>query len=128
VCLLAVLLLWAPYAAAALQAKDMACCGGGMCAAHRHVKPEPASRPADGRMDCDHSGGQTHDGMTNCSLSCCKESNPVMAAAAIFVLPEPAALSQPGASLNTRASSRDTEFAQSFEPPSPPPRISSLAD
>jgi len=132
VCLLAVLLLWVPMWAAAWQAGGMACCNGGMCPAHRaaktnHAGPRQASAP-EAPMDCEHHSrsGKGHHGMMSCSMSCCHESSHVLAAAVIFVLPEPAALSLP---METMAAPREfapTEFVRAFEPPFPPPRTSLL--
>jgi len=132
VCLAAVLLLWSPLWAAAWQANGMDCCSSGMCAAHDQAKPRStnknATTPAASPMDCGHeSDGQTHAGMTKCSLACCHDSNPAFAAAVVFVLPEPATLSQPAPSLSPVTKSSTMESVKSCEPPTPPPRISPLA-
>jgi len=111
--------------AAAWQADGMACCDGGMCAAHGHSKPNH-SRPQqathqDSPMDCEHHGGS---GTATCSLSCCRESSPSLTSAMIFVLPAPTTVSQPAQAMAAPANFVPAEFVQSFEPLSPPPRLS----
>src|SRR5271169_3363204 len=75
VCLVALVLLWAPMWAAAWQANSMACCDGGLCAAHGHSKPTPSrpqkSSPAEAPMDCDHHAGSE---LTACAMTCSHES------------------------------------------------------
>ncbi len=71
-------------------------------------------------MHCEHHGGT---GMTNCAMACCHESNPSLTTAVIFVLPDPASISQPARAMAAPANFAPTEFLQSFEPLSPPPRI-----
>jgi hypothetical protein len=74
-------------------------------------------------MECEHpSGSPKHGGMMNCSLSCCHENNVSVTNAIIFVLPEPAILSQPAQSMAAPHVLAPVEFAQSLEPLSPPPR------
>jgi len=123
VCLLAVALLWAPMWAAAWQTDVMACCKGGMCMAHGHVKAEAAQPRQSGAretpMSCEHHGGS---GMSNCSLTCCQEGSHVLAATAVFVMPEPTSIEQPGEATTVPGSFAATEFVQSFAPLSPPPR------
>lgn len=129
VCLLAVILLWAPLGAAALQANGMGCCVAGFCAhgPHGHQRGEQPVQPASAEtsMGCEHHGGVTQnkpDAM-KCSMSCCHETSAAMAAAIVFVLPATTSLSAP---LGARSASPEltaTEFMQSIQPLSPPPRI-----
>ncbi len=123
VCLAAVALLWAPVWAAAWQADGMACCYGNLCATHRHSKPnQGASQQAGSQqtpMNCEHGNG-----LADCAMSCPHETSAPLAAAVIFVVPEPAVLSQPGRNVAAPAEFVATEFVPSFEPPSPPPRAS----
>lgn len=123
-CLIAVILLWAPVWASAWQTNGMACCSGGMCMAHGHSKTNqpPTQQAASGQspMDCEHHGGSA---LANCSMSCCHESNPSLATAVIFLLPEAAIISRPTQAIAAPANFAPTEFVQSFEPLSPPPRV-----
>jgi len=124
VCLVAVLLLWSPMWAAALHAERMSCCAGGMCMAHSHEKVNSSlttdSASNESQMNCDHGG----NGMANCSLSCSHESTQAFAAAIVFVVPEPATFHAPLANIGGTSHLAATEFRQSFEPLSPPPRTS----
>ena len=123
VCLVAVVLLWAPLWAAAWPTEGMDCCKGGLCLAHRHSKPGPA-RPqqagaAETPMDCEHRGGS---GMSGCSMSCCQERSQILATPAIFVMPAPATIAQPSEARAAASNLAATESMQSSEPLSPPPR------
>jgi hypothetical protein len=125
VCLLAVVMLWAPMGAAAWQANGMACCEGGMCAAHGHSKAnQPMSRettPGQSQMNCEHHGD---GGIGSCSMNCGHESSPAVTTAAIFVLPDSAAIGEPGRALAISASLEPTALVPSYDPLSPPPRTS----
>jgi hypothetical protein len=129
VCLSAVLLLWTPLWGAAWQANGMACCGGGLCPAHGHAQANRPASPhtpiAGAPIECEHhAGSPKHSGTTSCSLSCCHENNVSLANSAIFVLPQPAILSHLAQSTAASLSVAPSEFVQSSEPLSPPPRIS----
>ena len=123
VCLVAVALLWAPMWAAAWPTDGMDCCKNGMCMAHRHSKPGPARpQPAGAEktpMDCGHHG---ESGVANCSMACCHESSQILATPTIFVMPAPATMGQPSEARTAASSFAPTEFVQSSEPLSPPPR------
>jgi hypothetical protein len=122
VCLVAVVLLWAPLWAAAWS--GMTCCTGRMCPIHGHsapnhprpVRAEPEKTP----MDCEHHSGNA---IANCSMSCSHDSGPFLTTAVIFVLPAPVAISQPAPAMAAPLNFSPAEFGQSFEPLSPPPRI-----
>jgi hypothetical protein len=128
VCLLAVILVWSPLWAAALEANGMACCAGGMCAAHSHSKANQAqprqATPEEAPMNCGHHSG---NGMTNCAMSCCPETNHSFTASVNFVLPSPTILAAPVIAVNSPAAFAATEFVLTFEPASPPPRTSLLS-
>ena len=127
VCLVAVVLLWTPLWATAWQTGGMDCCKGGMCMAHRHSKPEPARTQQTGAektpMDCEHHGTS---GMSNCPMACCQQSSHTLATPAIFVMPESVAICLPSLVTTAPSSFAATEFAQSLEPLSPPPRTAFL--
>src|SRR6516165_3233341 len=63
VCLLAVLVLWAPLGAMALQANGIGCCTAGFCARAPHGHQRGAQAPpvqpaaAETSMGCEHHGG-----------------------------------------------------------------------
>ena len=123
VCLVAVMLLWAPAWASALQAAGMGCCDGAMCPLHGHAPKKSSSdtTPAtDAPMaGCDHQARKT---AMDCSMACCHPKDPVVTGAVVFVLPStvvasvPLLIGAPASNLSSSASS----FV--FDPASPPPR------
>jgi len=126
VCLLAVMLLWAPLWAMALEASGMGCCADGFCARAKHehqktnqaVKLHPA--PAEAPMECEHQGGAARN---KASLSCCHEGSDALAAAVLFILPRTVPISVPLGVAWASPKRTATGFSQSIEPLSPPPRI-----
>src|SRR5215469_3312592 len=132
VCLLAVMLLWAPVWAMALEASAMGCCADGFCGRATHerqtnqaVKLHPAT--AETPMECEHQGGAARNkaGAMKCSLSCCHEGSEALAAAVLFILPQTASISVPLGVAWTSPKLTATGFTQSIEPLSPPPRFTS---
>jgi len=125
VCLIAVVMLWSPLWAAAWQSAGINCCDNGMCAAQRHSNPShqhpQRAKHQESPMNCER-----HDesGLTPCSMTCCQESTHSFTAALIFVLPEATIISEPARALATPVRFVPSEFLQSFEPLSPPPRLS----
>ena len=115
------------YMAMAFQASGMGCCTGGLCPAHGRHKTNQAtsqqSAPAESPMECEHHGDTGQHGAMKCSMSCCEESMNALMAAAIFILPETAAISMPTISNAAPIELTPTEFMQSIRPPSPPPRF-----
>src|SRR5216684_1709993 len=83
ICLLMVVLLYAPLAGAAWSSRQMACCASGQCPipAHHHQKTPAA--PAN-HMDCGHEMA----GMMSWSMYCCHYSDRSVVASLGFVLPE----------------------------------------
>ena len=131
VCLLAVMLLWAPLWAMALEASAMGCCADGFCgrATHEHQKTNQAVKlhpaPAETPMECEHQGGAARNkaGAMKCSLSCCHEGSEALAAAVLFILPRTAPVSVPLGVAWASPKLTAAGFTQSIEPLSPPPRI-----
>jgi hypothetical protein len=125
VCLLAVVMLWAPMGAVAWQANGMACCESGMCVAHGHSKtnqPIPQKQkatPGESPMNCEH---QDDRGVVNCSITCGHESGASVTTAVIFLLPDPAVICRPSNTLTAPTISAPTAFVQWYDPLSPPPR------
>jgi hypothetical protein len=122
-CMLAVVLLYAPMAGAALLAYGVDCCVGGFCniPEHHHHKSQPAPAQDTAPMDCGHD----MSGMTSCSMSCCKDpARPALIPGA-FVLP-PANFA-PAASGVIRPIflANTLEISRFVKPLSPPPRFAS---
>jgi hypothetical protein len=123
VCLVAVMLLWAPAWASVLQAAGMGCCDGAMCPLHGHA-PKKSSSDTNSAKDmpmtgCEHHGRKA---AMDCSMACCHPKDPVVTGAIVFVLPSatapstPHLIGPPAPVLSSSASS----FV--FDPASPPPR------
>jgi hypothetical protein len=124
VCLVALMLLWAPAWASALQAAGMGCCDGAMCPLHGHA-PKKSSGDTNSAKDapmtdCEHHGRKA---AMDCTMACCHPADPVVTGAIVFVLPGVAEISAPlfiGPPMPT-LSFLAGSFV--FDPASPPPRI-----
>jgi hypothetical protein len=118
ICLFAVVLLYAPLAAAAWSAHQMACCASGQCPipAHHHQKTPAA--PAN-HMDCGHEMA----GMTACSMSCCHDTERSLASPIAFVLPVSMGTAPSEAITSPIELAKPLDFPRSIEPLSPPPRF-----
>jgi len=122
ICLLVVVLLYAPLAGAAWTAYQSACCTSGQCpiAAHHHQKTPAA--PAN-HMDCGHD----MPGMMSCAMSCCHDSDRSLLGSIAFVLPPPAAVACVAAVKSPIQVARHLDYPRYLEPFSPPPRSLSAA-
>lgn len=122
ICLLMVVLLYAPLAGAAWSTHQMVCCASGQCPipAHHHQKAHAA--PAD-HMDCGHEMA----GVTACSMSCCHDSDRSLIASIAFVLPQSVAVVKSAAITSPIELTKPLDFPRFIEPLSPPPRYFSVA-
>src|SRR6266852_2244947 len=118
ICLLMVVLLYAPLAGAAWSLHQMACCVSGQCPipAHHHQKAPAA--PAN-HMDCGHE----MPGMIACAMSCCHDSDRSLLGSIAFVLPSPPAAATAAGITSQIAFVEPLDFLRSIEPLSPPPRF-----
>jgi hypothetical protein len=128
VCLVAVMLLWAPAWGAVLQAAGVGCCDGAMCPLHGHG-PKKSSSDANSSKDMPMAGCEHHARTTAmvCSVACCHPKDPAVTGAIVFVLPSPVALSAP---LFLGPPSRPLAVSANsfvFDPTSPPPRTLHLS-
>ena len=121
-CLLAVVLLYAPFAVAAWPARSMACCTEDHCPIpeHHHRKAPAAPSTAE---DCGHN----MSGLTACTMSCCHPNDHPLVVSIAFLLPSLASVPVPIAVTRSPAWRNQLEFSSSAEPPSPPPRLSAAA-
>ena len=122
-CLLAVVLLWAPAWVAALQASKMACCTAGMCPLDGHV-PKKSSGEEDGRrhtqtIDCSQHQRQA---AMDCNAACCHTADPTVTGAVVFVLPAVMRITVPLFSGKAALSALPRADSLIYSPPSPPPR------
>jgi len=122
ICLLVVVMLYAPLAGAAWFSYQASCCTSDQCpiAGHHHQKTPAA--PAN-HMDCGHD----MPGMMACSMSCCHDSERSMLSAVAFVLPSPVVVVVPAASKSPIETTKPMDFLRSLEPLSPPPRLDPAA-
>src|SRR3977135_2724228 len=84
ICLLVVVLLYAPLAGAAWSSYQASCCTTDQCPITRHHHQKTPAAPAN-HMDC----GQDMPGLTTCSMPCCHDSERSTVSAVAFVLPSP---------------------------------------
>jgi|SRR5450432_1264594 hypothetical protein len=116
-CLLAVVFLYAPFAAAVWSSHDMACCTAGYCNVPKHHHPKAPANSATGE-ECD----QGMAGMMNCSMACCQDVDKLVVTSLAFVLPpSTTAFSASLVSRNTERI-RSIGIPRTIEPLSPPPR------
>src|SRR5690349_3030972 len=121
-CLVAVVLLYAPFGAAAWTLYSSACCtSGDQCPIHGHHHEETPASPGHA-MDCGHE----MPGMAQCSMSCCQNPDRPAVAPAIFILPGPITVPANANFESLTALYGPQNSANSFEPLSPPPRFSTL--
>ena len=128
VCLVALILLWAPLWASALQASGMACCDGAMCPLHGHA-PKKSSGKTNPAKDapmagCEHYGRKA---AMDCTAACCHPADPAVTGAIVFVLPIPLLVSAPLFSGASEARILSQVNSPVFEPASPPPRTLPLS-
>jgi hypothetical protein len=121
-CLVAVLLMYAPFAAIAYSAHAMSCCAGDHCPIreHNHRATPPAPK---NEMDCGHETS----GMIACTVSCCHQSDRPLLTAVTFLLPHFSSASAPRFAAPLEAARKQTELSRAIEPLSPPPRFGAAA-
>jgi hypothetical protein len=122
ICLLMVVLLYAPLAGAAWSSYQSACCMSGQCKipAHHHHKTPTA--PAN-HMDCEHDMA----GVMACAISCCHDSDRSLVTPIAFVLPTAVAAAPSAAVTSPVELAKTVDSPRSIEPMSPPPRFISAA-
>jgi hypothetical protein len=118
ICLLVVVLLYAPLAGAAWSSYQSACCTSDQCPIPEHHHHKAPASPAN-HMDCGHDMAA----MMACTMSCCHDSDRSMVASIAFVLPPVIAVAAPGAIKSPVQSARPLDLQRSIEPLSPPPRL-----
>src|SRR5437879_5192107 len=79
VCLVAVMLLWAPGWGAALQAAGLGCCDGAMCPLHGHG-PKKSSSDTNSAKDTPMAGCEHHvrPAAMDCTVVCCHPKDPAV--------------------------------------------------
>ena|SRR5260221_219710 len=88
ICLLALLLTYAPIASATFMAVSGACCTGDQCPIHGNhhpAKESPSPKNESAPMDCSHEQHSANK-MRSCSMSCCQNVESIAVHAHIFVL------------------------------------------
>jgi hypothetical protein len=118
-CLLAALLLFAPYAEAAWSAHAAACCTGDHCPIPEHHHSKNRAPAPTHAKDCEHQAG---DAVLNCSMSCCEKTERMLLAAMTFVLPLSMVVTAPEDFSPAFSALYVNDFVRSIEVLSPPPR------
>src|SRR6266566_4041678 len=122
-CLVAVVLLYAPLGGAVWSLYSAPCCTSGtQCPVHGHHHSQTPSGP-EHAMDCGHD----LPAITECSMSCCHHPERPALTPVVFLLPAPFTVTATMAceELGPLPGSRNT--VASLKPLSPPPRILALA-
>src|SRR6267143_1113865 len=122
ICLLVVVLLYAPLAGAAWSSYQSACCASGLCSIPAHHHPKTPAEHAN-HMDCGHD----MTGMMACAMSCCHDSDRSLVTSIAFVLPPSVAVAASAAIKSPIELAKPLDFPRSIEPLSPPPRFLSAA-
>jgi len=124
VCLLALLLMYAPMASATLMALSGTCCAGDYCPIHgtRHAAQNGnAEKNKSAPMDCGHENHDTGK-MHSCSLSCCQTVEQIAVNVHVFLL-TPLAITTSLATLSPAPIARDSSIVSPvFAPQAPPPK------
>jgi hypothetical protein len=124
ICLVAIAFMYAPLAGAMLLAQGTDCCAGGYCKvpAHHHGKTSPSAeqtaKNAVSEPSCEHE----HTGMTQCTMSCCRDAARPALMPVAFVLPAVSLAPEPGETLRAVPAIAATEILRFERPLSPPPR------
>jgi hypothetical protein len=123
VCLVAVMLLWAPAWGAVLQAAGVGCCDGAMCPLHGHA-PKRSSGDTNSAKDMPMAGCDHHARTTamDCTVACCHPKDPAVTGAVVFVLPTLVTISVPLFGGPPPLGSSASMNSLVFDPASPPPR------
>lgn len=132
-CLLTVVMMYAPLAGAVLVAHGIDCCTGGYCKIPAHHHKQKTSQTAEQHPPISHSDGMNceHDmggmAMTSCSMTCCQDpSRPALLPVA-FLLPPAALAPEPGDALRQMVPAAAAKISRFTTPLSPPPRAFSPA-
>jgi hypothetical protein len=125
ICLLTVVLLYAPLAGAAWSSYQAVCCLSGQCKIPAHHHQKTPATPAN-HMDCGHDGHEM-SGIMDCAMSCCHDSDRSLVTSIAFVLPPDVAAAPSAAITSPIELAKPVNFLRSIEPLSPPPRFVSAA-
>ena len=118
ICFLAVVLLYAPLAAASWSSYKAACCTSDQCPIPEHHRQKAPAAPVH-HMNCTHE----MPAISACSTSCCQNADRPAIAPVVFVLPAAVNLFGPAAFTSAIEFLKSPDFPHSIEPLSPPPRL-----
>ncbi len=115
-CLLAVLLLQAPFASA-VWLYTSTCCMGDHCPipSHHH---KAATDNSEMPMDCGHHSAK----MADCKISCCNSTDDTAINIAQFVIPAPQSVAMIQSAVLANNSPAPQQLSRFEKPQSPPPR------
>jgi hypothetical protein len=125
-CLLAVLLMHGPLAAAAWNAANMPCCTGSQCsiASHHHSHNSSSKAASSSQAeDCVHEPSDTLK-ISSCTMSCCHDGERAMVASGLFLLPQIDVFTGTVQIGSAISAAKPAAVSFLIGPPSPPPRAS----
>jgi hypothetical protein len=122
ICLLVVVMLYAPLAGAAWSSYQSACCASGQCAIPGHHHQKTPAAPSN-HTDCGHE----MSGIMACAMSCCHDSDRSLVTSIAFVLPPSVADAASAAIKSPIELAKPLDLPRSIQPLSPPPRFVSAA-
>jgi len=121
ICMLALVLVYAPIASATLMAATGACCAGDHCPIHGNHHSAPKTE--DAGMDCGHHMNQ----LQSCSMSCCQNAEQPAAHAHLYLL-IPVTLTANLVLLTVTApAAAPIRISPAISPLAPPPKSPALA-
>src|SRR5947207_9746165 len=118
ICLLMVVLLYAPVSGAAWSVYESACCPSGQCKVPAHHHQRTPATPSH-HMNCGHE----MSGMMACTMSCCHDSERSLLTSIAFVLPTGVSAARSTTISSPIELSKPLDLPRSIEPLSPPPRF-----
>jgi hypothetical protein len=118
ICLLVVVLLYAPLVGAAWSTYQSACCTSDQCPIPEHRHHKSPAAPTN-YMDCGHDMVS----MMACTMSCCHDSDRSAVTSIAFVLPPVLVVPESAAIASPVQFAKPLDFPRSIEPLSPPPRL-----
>jgi hypothetical protein len=121
-CLLAVVLLYAPLAGAVWVGHAMACCTGDHCNIPEHHHRKAAPVDAGSHLDCGHD----MSGLMACSMSCCQDADKAVVTAVAFVLPSLTFANSTMLVARAVEAARSIEIPRTIQPVAPPPRFAAV--
>lgn len=121
ICMLALVLVYAPIASATLVVATGACCDGDRCPIHGNHHSAPKTEETG--TDCGHHISQ----LQSCSLSCCQNAEQPAAHAHVYLLMPVTLATNLALITATAPGAAPIKISPAFSPLAPPPKSLALA-